>query len=213
MLTLDAALGIAPARVRTAHIPRDVSRACADARSWCVTAPLTPPRMWQLVTDAVGSTFEGSLGDGRGGEPALQRALGAAAQAISRLQGVLVEPSLPIDAQFSAFVSAGDVALVTVSSGMRVYRARGGEPKRLLGNAQRTPGLSRGGMAIATERLLSGDLFVFGSRDAFGMRSIGSLAALLAQRPDANVRDVCEAAIAPCRAAGAGVALVVVRVM
>ncbi len=212
MLSLDAALGTAPARVRTAHIDRDVSRACADARSWCVTSPLTPPRLWRMVTDAVGSTFETALGDGRGGEPGLQRALGAAAQAITRLQGVLVEPSLPIDAQFAAFVAAGDVALVTVSSGMRVYRARGGEPKRLLGASQRSPGLTRGGMAVATERLVPGDLYVMGSRDAFGMRSIGSLAALLAQRPDAPVREVCEAGLAPCRAAGAGVALVVLRV-
>lgn len=213
MLSLDAALGIAPARVRTAHIARDVSRACADGRAWCVTSPVTPPRLWHMVSEAVGAGFETTLGDARGGEPALQRALGSGAQAIARLQGVLVEPALPIDAQFAAFVAMGDVALVTVSSGMRVYRARGGEPKRLMGSAHRSPGLSRGGMAVATERLTPGDLFVMGSRDAFGMRSIGSLATLLARRPDAPVGEVCEAGLAPCRAAGTGVALVVIRVM
>lgn len=165
-----------------------------------------------MVSEAVTSAWEKSLGDARGGEPALQRALGAGAQAIARLQSVLVEPALPLDAQFAGFVSQGDAALLTVSSGMRIYRARGVEPKRLLAGSQRTPGLSRGGMAVATERLSRGDLFVFGSRDAFGMRTIGTLAALLAQRVDASAAEVCEAGLGPARTAATGVALVVIRV-
>ena len=58
-----------------------------------------------------------------------------------------------------------------------------------------------------------GDLYVFGSRDAFGMRSIGAIAGMLAQRSDAPVADLCDAVLAPCRAGGLGAALVVLRVV
>lgn len=212
MSSLDVALGAAPARVRAATLSKDSSRAMQKAAAWCVIAPVGPPRLWQTVTEAVGSAFEASLGEGRNGEPGLQRALGASAQALSRAQSVLVEPNLPLDAQFAGVVVSGDVAHLTVSSGVRVYRARRGEPKRLMAGGHRAPGLARGGLTVSTERLVPGDLYVFGSRDAFGMRSIGALASLLAQRPDASVADVCEAAIGPCRVAGLGVAITVLRV-
>lgn len=211
MVSLEVSLGSSPARVRSAQITKDVSHAAASGRAWCVIGPIAPPRLWHTVAEAAASTFGATLGDARAGEPDLQRALGAAAHAVSRVQSVLVEPHLAVDAQLAAFVHTGDAALVTVSSGMRVYRARGAEPTRLLSNAHRSPGLARGGLAVATERVQRGDLYVFGSRDAFGMRSIGSLAALLARKPDAPVAEVCEAAMGPCRDAGIGAALVVLR--
>ncbi len=212
VFTLDVALGVSPARVRSALLQKDAARNSPAAKACFVTAPIAPPRLWQPVADAVGSAFERSLGDGQGGESAVQRALGAAAQAVAQVQSVLVEPALPLDAQFTAFVLAGEAALVTVSSGMRVYCARGGEPRRLLANVHRAQGLSRGGLAVAVERVKTGDLFVLGSRDAFGVRSMGALAALLARNVEAPVAAVCSAAIDPCRELGIGAALAVLRV-
>lgn len=211
MVSLDVSLGCSLARVRGAQLTKDQGYAATSGRAWCVVGPVAPPRLWHAVAGAAGTSFGATLGDARAGEADLQRALGAAAHAVSRVQSVLVEPHLAVDAQLAAFVFAGEAALVTVSSGMRVYRARGAEPTRLLSNAHRSPGLARGGLAVATERVQRGDLFVFGSRDAFGMRSIGSLASLLARRPDAAVAEVCEAALGPCRDAGIGAALVVIR--
>jgi hypothetical protein len=190
---------------------KDQCYAAANGRAWCVVAPVAPPRLWHMITRAAGLSFGATLGDARNGEADLQRAIGAAAQAISRVQSVLVEPHLALDAQLAAFVHLGDVALITVCSGMRVYRARGSEPTRLLANAHRAPGIARGGLAVATERIVHNDLYVLGSRDAFGMRSIGALASLLARRPDASVTEVSEAALRPCRDAGIGASLVVLR--
>lgn len=211
MLSLDVALGSSPARVRTAQITKDVSRAAASGLAWCVVGPVAPPRLWHAVSDAAADAFGATLGDARAGEADLHRALGASAHAVARVQSVLVEPHLAVDAQLAALVHRRDAALVTVSSGMRVYRARGAEPTRLLATAHRSPGVARGGLAVATERIHRGDLFIFGSRDAFGMRSIGALASLLARRADASVAEVCEAALGPCRDAGIGAALVVLR--
>lgn len=211
VIVLEAATGASLANVRTAQINRDVVRACQNAKAWCVVTPLAPPRLWSMVAEGVAAAFEASLGDGRSGTPGVQRALGAGAQCLTRIQSVLVEPSLTLDAQLTAFVAAGEAAHLTVSSGMRIYRARKGEPKRLLANTQRAPGLSRGGMSVSTERLAPGDLFVLGSRDAFGMRSIGAVAVLLAQRPDAPVQEICETALTSCRSNGIGAGLVVIR--
>ena len=83
---------------------------------------------------------------------------------------------------------------------------------RLLGKAPRAPGISHGGLLVATERLLLEDLFVFGSREAVGMRSIGAIAGLLAQQERPPVNELCDAALAPCRSSGVGAALAVMRV-
>jgi hypothetical protein len=211
-MSFDVAIRSSPARVRTASVLRDVGRKGRGGGVWFVVAPIAPPRLWQMVNDAVAAAFDASIGDARGGEPALHRALGATAQAIARVQSALVEPNLAIDAQFAALVALDNVVLLTVSSGMRVYRARSGEPQRLLDTPQRSPGLSRGGMVVATERLVRGDLFVLGSRNGFGTRSVGAIAALLARRSDAASREVCDAALDPCAAAGIGASLVTLRV-
>lgn len=211
-MILDVALGTASAQVRSARIAKDVVRASRKVQAYCVVAPIAPPRLWGMVSGRVLDAFEGALSEWPLGVAAIQRALGAGAQALARIQSVLIEPNLALDAQLAALVAGGDTAYVAVSSGMRVYRARNGEPQRLLAKAQRAPGISHGGLLIATERLLPGDLYVFGSRDAFGMRSIGAVAGILAQRPQAPVTELCDAALSPCRAAGLGAALVVMRV-
>jgi hypothetical protein len=213
MLSFDVSFGSAPARVRTAHIHKDVGFACTTTHAWCVVVPLAPPRLWHMVSGATSSGFQRGLAEGPVGEPSLQRALGVALQNIHKMQGMLVEPALPIDAQFGAIVVSGETLLVTVSSGVRVYRARKGEPKRLLAQGHRSPGLSRGGMSITTERPQRGDLYVLGSRDAFALRSIGALAALLAEHPSATSGDVTEAVLGPCRSAGIGVGIVALRVI
>ncbi len=174
-------------------------------------APIAPPRLWQAVREVAQTAFFASLAENTGAVP-LQRAIGAASQALTRLQAALVEPNLSLDAQMVAVTVQGDAAHLTISSGMRIYRARDGEPKRLLNNTRRAPAISHGGMLVATERLLRGDLFVVGSREAFGMRSIGTVAGLLAQRPDASSAEVCESALSSCRTAGVGVGLIVLRV-
>jgi hypothetical protein len=150
MLTFDVSFGSALARVRTAHIRKDVGFACTNNHAWCVVVPLAPPRLWHLVSGATSSGFQRGLGEGHASEPHVQRALGAALQNIHQVQGMLVEPALPIDVQFGAIVVSGETLLITVSSGVRVYRARKGEPKRLLAQGHRSPGLSRGGMSITT---------------------------------------------------------------
>ncbi|MBI5512146.1 MAG: hypothetical protein HY909_00170 [Deltaproteobacteria bacterium] len=212
-MPLDVALGTSSARVRTSRISKDLARALPQRQAFGVVAPLAPPRLWTMVTGAVLGAFETAIVEGAMSVGTLQRALGAGAQALARVQAALVEPNLSLDAQMVCMAAAGDVTHMAVSSGMRVYRARNGEPQRLLGKAQRSPGISHGGLLVATERLVLGDLYVFGSRDAFGMRSIGAIAGLLAQRPDAPVADLCDAVLAPCRAAGLGAALVVLRVL
>ncbi|MBL8602525.1 MAG: hypothetical protein JNK72_11435 [Myxococcales bacterium] len=211
-MALEVALGTSLARVRTAQITRDLALAGPDGHAFCVVAPLSPPRLWSTVNEAVRRGFFPALQEQKGINGGLQRATGAAAQAISRLRGALVEPNLNLDAQLVGVVTQGEQVHLTISAGMRIYRARGGEPKRLLNNPQRTPGVSRGGMLLSTDRLLQGDLLVFGSRDAFGMRSIGAIATMLAQRPAARASELCEAALGPCRTAGIGVGLVVMRV-
>lgn len=211
-MPLEIALGSAKARVRTAQLLRDQARAGPTGNALCVVSPVGPPRLWSPIVDAVEQAFLQSVGDGRGGTVALQRAAGAGAQGLARLQGALVEPHLGLDAQLVGFVAIADHAHMTISSGMRIYRARQGEPRRLLNSPQRAPGISRGGMLVSSEALLRGDLYVLGSRDAFAIRSIGAIATLLARSPEASATELCEAALAPCRSLGLGVALAVVRV-
>lgn len=209
---IDVAIGSSPARVRSTFLSKDVARAAPAHPVFSVVAPIAPPRLWSSITQLVGDAFEKTLDDARQGVVGMQRAVGAGAQSLVRFHSALVEPGLSLDAQLVALAIVGDAAHVAISSGMRIYRARNGEPKRLLTNAQRSPGISQGGMLVSTERLLRGDLFVFGSRDGFGMRSIGAVATMLAQRPDAPSVEICEAALAPCRGAGIGAGLAVVRV-
>jgi len=210
-MPLEIALGSSKARVRGALLGRDQARAGPTGNVLCVVSPVSPPRLWAPVVEAVERAFLQSVGDGRGGTVALQRAAGAGAQGLARMHGALVEPHLNLDAQLVGFVALGDHAHMTISAGMRIYRARQGEPRRLLNSPQRAPGIARGGMLVSSESLLRGDLYVLGSRDAFGIRSIGAIATLLAQRPDAAAAELCEAALTPCRSLGLGVALAVVR--
>jgi len=211
-MPLEIALGSSRARVRSTHLDRDQARAGPTGNALCVVSPVGPPRLWSSITSAVAKSFLEGVGEGRGGTVALQRAAGSGAQGLARLQGSLVEPHLALDAQLVGFVALGDHAHMTISSGMRIYRARQGEPKRLLNSPQRAPGISRGGMLVSSEALQRGDLYVLGSRDAFAIRSIGAIATLLAQRPEAAAAELCEAALTPCRSLGLGVALAVVRV-
>ena len=55
MFTLDVALGVSPARVRSALLQKDAARNSPAAKACFVTAPIAPPRLWQPVADAVGS--------------------------------------------------------------------------------------------------------------------------------------------------------------
>lgn len=215
---LEVALGTSLAKVRATQLACVAARAVSSVPVFAVVSPLAPPRLWSWVADGVLKGFEKNLtevGESKVGKISavqLQRAVGAGALALSAIQSALIEPHLSLDAQMVAVAVEGGAAHIALSAGTRVYRARAGEPRRLLNAPQRSPGIAHGGMHIATERLQRGDLFVFGSRDAFGMRSIGALAALLAARPDAPAVELCEAAIGPCRSAGLGAGVVVLRV-
>ncbi len=209
---LEVAVGSSPATVRAGSLIKDVAWASPAHPVFCVISPVAPPRLWSLVAESVRASAAESLGDGQKGLSGLERAVGAGAQSVGRLRSALIEPHLQIDAQLVAMVIVGDQAHIAVSAGMRVYRARNGDPQRLLNHAHRTPGITHGGMLVTTERLTRGDLFVFGSRDGFGMRSIGAMAAVLAQRPDATAKDLCEAVLKPCRASGVATGMIVLRV-
>ena len=209
---LEVAVGSSPSTVRAGSLAKDVAWASPRHPVFCVISPVAPARLWSQVAETVRVTLETSLGDGQKGLGALERAVGAGAQSLARLRSVLIEPHLNLDAQLAAMVIVGDQAHIAVSAGMRVSRARNGEPQRLLNHANRTPGITHGGMLVTTERLSRGDLFVFGSRDGFGMRSIGAMAAVLAQRPDATARDLCDAVLKPCRSSGVSTGMVVLRV-
>jgi hypothetical protein len=209
---LEVAVGSSPSSVRAASLAKDVAWASPRHPVFAVISPVAPARLWSQVAETVRVTLEDALGDGQKGLAALERAVGAGAQAVGRLRAVLIEPHLNLDAQLVAMVIVGDQAHIAVSAGMRVYRARNGEPQRLLNHAHRTPGITHGGMLVTTERLTRGDLFVFGSRDGFGMRSIGAMATMLAQRPSSPAKDLCDAVLKPCRAAGLATGMVVLRV-
>lgn len=211
---LDVAHGSTPAQVRSSVIEKDMVRPFAGGRGWVVVNPLCPPRMWSTLADAVARAFEGTVlaGEGPGDAMRVQRAVGASAQAIVRLQSALVEPNLPLDAQLVGVLGHDSVLDIAISSGMRVFRARGAEPKRLLNNAQRTPGIVRGGLLVSTERLQRGDLYVLGSRDAFSTRPMGAVAGMLSKNPDASPESLLDAALSTCRTAGIPAALVVARV-
>lgn len=209
---LEVAVGSSPSAVRAASLAKDIAWASPKHPVFAVISPVAPARLWSQVAETVRVTLEESLGDGQKGLTALERAVGAGAAALGRLRAVLIEPHLALDAQMVAMVIVGDQAHIAISAGMRVYRARNGEPQRLLNHAHRTPGITHGGMLVTTERLSRGDLFVLGSRDGFGMRSIGAMAAVLAQRPGAPARDLCDAVLRPCRASGLSTGMVVLRV-
>lgn len=209
---LEVAVGSSPSAVRSGSLTKDVAWASPHHPVFCVVSPVAPARLWNQVAETVLVTVERSLGDGQKGLAALERAVGAGAQAVNRLRAVLIEPHLNLDAQIVAMVIVGDQAHIAISAGMRVYRARNGEPQRLLNHAHRTPGITHGGMLVTTERLSRGDLFVFGSRDGFGMRSIGAMAAVLAQRPASSAKELCDAVLKPCRASGLSTGMVVLRV-
>lgn len=209
---LEVAVGSSPSAVRATSLAKDVAWASREHPVFGVISPVAPPRLWSQVAETVRVTVEEKLGDGQKGLTALERAVGAGAHALGRLRSVLIEPHLNLDAQLVAMVIVGDQAHIAISAGMRVYRARNGEPQRLLNHAHRTPGITHGGMLVTTERLSRGDLFVFGSRDGFGMRSIGAMAAVLAQRPSATAKELCDAVLKPCRATGLSTGMVVLRV-
>ncbi len=211
---LDAALGTSTARVRSVRIARDLARALPAPSVFYVTAPLGPPRLWAEISRAATTGFELALQDGTPpGESTLPRAIASAARSIEGYQSTLLEPNLPLDAQFACFLHVGDRAHLMVSSGMRVYRARDGGPQRVLGRSHATLGIAQGGLPWSTEALHRGDIYVLGSRDAFGMRSTAAIVAALSRDRVVPVWDLCEAALGPCRTEGLGAALAVLRVV
>ncbi len=209
---LEVAVGSTPAAVRSARLAKELAWASADKPMFCVVSPIAPPRLWRVVADGVRSATETAFVETPGGTAALERAVAAGAQHLARLSSALIEPHLRLDAQLAAMVVSGDKAHIAVSSGMRVYRARNGEPQRLMNHGNRSPGISHGGLHVSTERLLRGDLFVFGSRDGFAMPSIGAMATTLAQRPEAPAKDLCDAMLRSCRSASVSAGVVVLRV-
>jgi hypothetical protein len=94
---------------------------------------------------------------------------------------------------------------------MRFYRARGGQPERLHAHGAQAAGLAQGGLFTASEAAEPGDLFVLGSRDAFTVRAMGNLAAALARPDGAPTGELAEAILGPCRSAGIGAAVVLLR--
>lgn len=211
---LDVAFGNSPALLRGSALVKDAVRPFAGGRGWIVVNPLAPPRLWSRVSGEVSRAFEAIAvsDDGPIDAMRVQRGVGAGAQALMRLQSALIEPNLPLDAQLVGVIGHDSVLEIAISSGMRVFRARRGEPKRLLNNAQRSPGILGGGLLVSTERIQRGDLYVFGSRDAFGTRAMGAVAGLLASTPDALPEAIVNTALAGCRRDEIPAALVVARV-
>src|SRR5262249_12096865 len=145
-------------------------------------------------------------------EPAVVTdALEAMAEAIGRLRARLIEPEITIDARAGLLVTMPGAIHAALTSGVRLYRARGGMPERLWTQAKRPLGIASRELRPATEPTQLADLFVLGTRDAFSVRAIGNLASTLARAPASPAVTLCEAVVAPCRESGLAAATVVLR--
>jgi hypothetical protein len=210
-MSYEVAIGTADAQVRTARLRQALARGTGGTTAYVVINPLAPPRLWGRVADEVATAFERAVDGLPPGPSLVARAAEAAGAAVERLRAQLIEPKLLLDAQLAVLAVGPEVMHIGLTTGVRIYRARGGMPERLFPRAPRPEGASAGGLFNASEPVLPGDLLVLGTRETFTVRSIGNLATVLSRAPRPPVSELCEAVVAPCRDVGIGGATVVLR--
>ncbi len=206
----DVAIASSETVVRERRVKRDVAITAAGSSVFVVLSPLAPPRLWKLVADTVLGAFEQAIGSAPPTPATAQQAIAAGAAALEGLRARLIEPHVILDARMGVVLTLADGIFCAITEGVRVYRARSSVPERLFPKAARPAGLSAGPPFATVEPSAPGDLFILGTRDGFTVRAIGNLATALT-KGRAPVGELCDAVIAPCREAGIGSAIVVLR--
>lgn len=206
----EIALASSEAVVRERQLQRDVAVTMGGTSVCVVLSPLSPPRLWRLVAETVLGALDQAIGNDPPTSETLQRAIARSAATLDALRSRLIEPQLILDARMGVALTTVNGIFFASTEGVRLYRAKSSVPERLFPKATRPTGISAGPVFTAVEPVATGDLFFLGTRAAFTVRAIGNLAATLA-RGHAPVTDLCEAVIAPCRDAGIGASIVVLR--
>jgi hypothetical protein len=198
--------------VREHELARHAAARLDAGRAFLVATAEGWPRLWGLLLDAATGGFEEGLkaaGALRGVER-LRTAMNAARVALDARSAAIIE-RMPHDvALLGALIDAGE--LHVHRAGLpRAYLHRAGKTDRITPRDEPAHGLL-GGAAHESSLLLDpGDLVLLGSATAFSTHSVGRVASVLSQDPNAPPSVVATLLTEPADRAGAGAAAIVLR--
>lgn len=209
-MTIEAAIGDARVRVRSALLPRDQSRMIGTDIA-VVLSPVAPPRLWGMLASSALDAIQRST-EGQTLNSALpSRSAEFATRAVSHFRSRLCEPNLTIDAHLAMAVVGPRVVHLALSGGVRAYRVRGTGVERLQPRAEEVRPLGLSAPHYATESFERGDWLVIGTPEAFSIRSVSSLSALLGRGPDTSPSKVRDSMLLPAHELQHGGAIAVLR--
>jgi hypothetical protein len=132
---------------------------------------------------------------------------------VTHLRSRLVEPNLTIDAHIAVAVVAPRVVHLALSGGVRAYRVRAGSVERLQPRAEEVRPLGVSAPHYATESFERGDWLLVGTPEAFTLRSVGALGALLGRGPDTSATTIRDSMLLSAHESQHGGAIAVLRAL
>ncbi|MDP3277331.1 MAG: hypothetical protein Q8Q09_19240 [Deltaproteobacteria bacterium] len=209
-MLLDHATGTASARVRNAIVPRDIA-GTLEGHGAYVVSPVGPPRLWgmiaQTAANAIASTPAEPL------NTLHTRATERAARAVQSLRERLIEPRLTLDAHVAIAAVSNNVAYLSMTGGVRVYRVRGKTTERLQPRAETSLAIGHCAPYLATDALLRHDWLLLGTPESFSLRAVGSLTFLLDRSEHLLSQTLLDAMLLPVHETRNGGGLAVLRVL
>ncbi|MBL8684379.1 MAG: hypothetical protein JNK05_34710 [Myxococcales bacterium] len=209
-MTIDAAMGTAKVRVRTALLPRDLGALMPNEAAF-VLSPVGPPRLWGMVTNAASEAIHRAHENQPNNSTKPSRCAEFATRAVTHLRSRLIEPNLTIDAHLAFAVVAPRVVHLALSGGVRAYRVRSTNVERLQPRAEEVRPLGLSAPHFATESFERGDWLLLGTPEAFSLRAVSALQSLLGRGPDTSPSQLRDSMLAPAHETQQGGALVVLR--
>ncbi len=208
-MTIDAAMGTARVRVRTALLPRDQTGLLNE--SAFVLSPVGPPRLWGMISTAAAEAIHRAYEKQPLNSTLPSRCADFATRSVTHLRSRLIEPNLTIDAHLAFAAIAPRVVHLALSGGVRAYRVRGSNVERLQSRAEEVRPLGLSVPHFATESFERGDWLLLGTPEAFSLRGVSALQSLLGRGPDTSPSQLRDSMLHPAHETQHGGALVVLR--
>jgi hypothetical protein len=211
-MRMDAHVSVVAATVGEHELPRHAAARLDAGRAFFVATCEGWPRLWGHLLGAATSGFEAGLKEASAqrGRERLQAAMRAARGALEARSGALIERE-PHDVALLGGLVDGAELYVHRGGPPRAYLHRRGKTDRITPRDDPPPGLLGGAAWEGSIVLDPGDLVLVGSTTAFSTRSVGKVAAVLAQDPNAPPSVIATLLTEPADRAGAGAAAVVLR--
>lgn len=212
-MRIEAYVDVARAKIRKNAVERSVAHRLDAGRTFLVAHPLGRPRLWNHSTNAVVDGFTEALAAAPGlrGPERLRAAVGGARDRLVERCETLIERDLPDVGLLALNVDGGELHVHALGP-CRAYLHRRRHTERITSRDEEPGGLL---VRTATESSIwldPGDLVLAGSLTAFSAAAVAKVASVLDQDADASPQVVAQLLTEPAEQAGAGAAVVVLRV-